>query len=193
MKEIYEFKAELFGFEKLIFRNIEISSADSVQDLAYALEAAFECTGVQFYRIEFNNVIYEPDYGIPELGESHVYADPEKTKISDLNMSVGDSAQMVYDFDFWWQIPLTLVGIRKEEASEEKYPQVIGGMGKGIPEEYGAVDLRCIIEETEKTQKAPCLMLNGFDAPQPWDYRKFSTESCNASLKERIAKINGQY
>ena len=192
MTNIYEFKVELAELPKKIWRKIELTSETNVATLGYAILAAFECNASHLFYINFNENRYEIIFDDSFVIEPTI--DPVKTKLSELNLSVGDVLEMEYDYGASWEFTIKLTSITEMQPdAAARYPYVTAGRGKGIIEDTSPYELADIIEETNRTGKFPMYYDYNCDKEVEWNYKDFDLNYCNELLKDNISEIQFAY
>lgn len=193
MADVYKFRVELNGFENLIWREIEVTSVSSVAKLAYAVLAAFECSGTHLFHIKYAGSRYEILFIEPDSINQSII-DPLQTKLSSLKLNVGHQLTLEYDYGAGWQFSLQLVSIvEMKRGAGTHYPYVTDGMGKGILEDSFPGGLLEIIDQTDRTGITPQIYNEFTGRDEPWDYRAFNLKYCNALYKDDVYMIQNAY
>ena len=197
MADVYQFKVAIKEVPRKIWRKIEISSTSSVAMLGYAVLAAFECDGSHLFSIQYRGSRYEIvfDHSFRLAWEPII--DLTKTKLSELELSVGDVLHMEYDYGASWEFTIKLISVTEmKKGTGTHYPYLTAGKGKGIIEDLSPYELRGIIQETDQTGEPPALYDETEDTDDPefkWDYRDFDLESMNSYFKDEIYRIRWIY
>lgn len=194
MANVYKFKVRLNELEDIIWRDIEITSVSSIAKLGYTILAAFGGTGSHLFNIQFNGNRYEIvfDDGYSDFGI--VVIDPTTTKLSELNLKVGDVLTMDYDYGAGWKFNIELLSVEEmKKGAGSHYPYVTDGKSKGFLEDTSPGELYEAIQYTDKTGKAPEAHSIFTGERIKWDYRKFDLKICNGLLKGDIISIQKAY
>ena len=193
MADVYKFKVRLCELEKIIWRDIEITSVSSVAKLGYAILAAFESTASHLFNIRFDGKRYEIVFKEDNF-EDEPAIDPVKTKLSALKLRTGDKLSLEYDYGAGWEFEMELLTITEmKRGAGTHYPYVTDGKGKGIIEDTSPYELAEMVEKTDKDGSLPQIMDMYSGKEVSWDYREFDLEYCNAFFKDNVWKIQNAY
>lgn len=192
MADVYKFKVSLVNLENIIWRDIEITSVSSVAKLGYAVLATFESTGSHLFNIRCKGkhyeIVFEDDF------PDEPVIDPIKTKLSSLNLSVGDLLDMEYDYGAGWEFSIELVSVTEmKRGMGNHYPYVTDGKGKGIIEDISPYELMDIVEKTNSDGTLPKMYDCFLRKEINWDYRDFDLEFCNMFIKDNLINIQCGY
>lgn len=192
MAEVYKFKVKLVDFQSIIWRDIEITSVSSVTKLGYAVLAAFESTGSHLFNIRCKGKLYEIVFDDDFPDEPVI--DPIKTKLTELNLSVGDVLNMEYDYGTMWKFSIELATVNEMKRGMGKYyPYVTDGKGKGIIEDISPCELMEMVEKTNNDGVLPKVYDYSLSEEIDWDYRDFDLELCNMFFKDNLINIQCGY
>lgn len=191
MADVYKFKVRLEELETIIWRDIELTSASSVAKLGYSVLATFETAAMHLFNIRHKGKLYEIVF---EENDFEIVFDPIKTRLAKLNLSIGDTLTMEYDYGAGWEFSIELVSIIKMESGLGKnYPRVTDGKGKGIIEDTSTYELLEMINLTDNQGELP----KAFDVfsgeEVDWDYKEFDLKYCNRVLKKHLSEIKHAY
>lgn len=191
MAEVYKFRVQLIELENIIWRDIEITSVSSVAKLGYSILAAFESTASHLFNIKYDGKRYEIMFDEYDFGLEPAI-DPIQTKLSSLNLAVGDALTMEYDYGAGWEFRAELVSITEmKRGSGSHYPYVTDGKGKGILEDTSPHQLLEAIKHTDETGEVPTAVEIFSGKEKEWDYREFDLEFCNILFKGNV--LNTRY
>lgn len=192
MADVYKFKVKLVGFENIIWRDIEITSVSSVAKLGYAVLAAFESTGSHLFNIRHKGKQYEIVFDDDFPDEPVI--DPIKTKLTKLNLSVGDVLNMEYDYGAMWEFSIELISVTEmKKGMGNHYPYVTAGKGKGIIEDISSYELLEIVGKTNRDGTLPKVYDYFLCKEIDWDYCDFDLEYCNMFFKDNLTSIQCGY
>lgn len=193
MADVYKFKVMLCELENVIWREIEITSVSSVAKLGYSILAAFESTASHLFNIRCSGKRHEIVFKDDDFDDESAI-DPIKTKLSVLNLSVGDQLSMEYDYGAGWEFEIELLSAAEmKRGAGTHYPYVADGKGRGIIEDTSPYELAEIIEKTDKDNSLPKIMDMYTGKEVSWDYRKFDLKYCNMFFKDNVWKIQNAY
>lgn len=193
MADVYKFKVKLKQLDNIIWRDIEITSVSSVAKLGYAILAAFESTASHLFYIRCNGKRYEIVFEEDGFDDEPVI-DPIKTKLSSLNLSVGDTLEMEYDYGAGWEFFIELLSMEEMKRGRgTHYPYVTDGKGKGMIEDTSPYALADIIEKTDRDGIIPKIPDPYSGKEKEWDYRDFDLEYCNVFFKDNVWQIQYAY
>jgi len=170
-KKIYQFYAELFDYEPLIWRRFQVTGDITLARFCYILMTLFEMRASHLFALEFPLGAkdgekvwrYElpTDYNCPPGPYETDEDDPDdetpymtNKKLSSVMDRIGRGFIFTYDFGDNWSIPME---IEKEFVDEKyrstKYPRVLEGEGYGIIEDCGGVYRLADLAEAYKKKK----------------------------------------
>ena len=193
MADVYKFKVRLCEMENVMWRDIEITSVSSIAKLGYAVLAAFESTASHLFNIRFDGKRYEIVFEEDDFDDEPAI-DPIRTKLSTLNLRVGDKLSMEYDYGAGWEFEIELLSINEmKRGAGTHYPYVTDGKGNGIIENTSPYELAEMVERTDKDGTLPQIMDMYSGKEVSWDYRKFDLEYCNVFFKDNVWKIQNAY
>lgn len=193
MADVYKFKVRLCELENVIWRDIEITSVSSVAKLGYAVLAAFESTASHLFNIRHNGKRYEIVFEEDDFGDEPAI-NPINTKLSTLNLGIGDELSMEYDYGADWEFKIELLSITDmKRGAGTHYPYVTDGKGRGIIEDASPYELVEIVGKTDREGALPKIMDMYSGKEVLWDYRKFDLEYCNMFFKDNVWKMQCAY
>lgn len=193
MADVYKFKVRLCELENVIWREIEITSVSSVAKLGYAVLAAFESTASHLFNIRYCGKHYEIVFE-EELFVDEPVVDPIKTRLSALELGIGDTLTLEYDYGAGWKFEIELLSITEmKRGAGAHYPYVTDGKGKGIIEDIPPYELVEIIAKTDMDGILPKIpdMYSGKE--REWDYKDFDLEYCNIFFKDNVLRVQMAY
>lgn len=190
MAKVYKFKIRLIGLEDIMWREIEISSLSTVTKLAYTVMASFECKGNHLFYVEYKGQRYELDFGYDHIGENNI--DPRSVKLEKLNLEIGYTLFLEYDYGCSWQFNIELISITDmKRGAGTHYPYTIDGQGKGIIEDMFLDELIMLMEEIDRTGEDYLIEENGWT--RRWNHNNFNLDIENALLKGEVYKLETIY
>lgn len=187
--KVFTFHIVYEGLEEKIWRNIAVSSNYRLDQLGYAVLAAFDTMAYHLFEFHYKDGRFEI------LGED---ADEEQLdmaafKLHQLDLKIGDRLRMYYDFGTTQTFWIELIGVEDMERGQgRKYPYITEGSGCGIIDDMSSDELQGLIEQIDKTGKTeePIYYNNRM---MPWDYRWFELDNINALFKGEIELIEDGY
>lgn len=195
MTQIYTFHIELEGFEKVMWRNMEVSGNYTVAQLGYANMASYDGKACHLFNIKYDGkryeILYEPDDFEEFLGPA---INPMDVKLKDLNLKVGDTMTMEYDYGAGWEWTMTLIDIREmAKGTGKHYPFVAEGAGRGIIEDTSPHELQKIIDHIDETGEPIEMqdLVHGW--PIKWDYRVCAPIEYAILFKGEVQRIQEVY
>jgi len=187
--QIYQMKIEYKGAEELLWRTIEISSNAYLSKLAYTILASFDTLANHMFSIQVGKDSYEIDFD----DDCEETTDPRCVRLSDLNLEINDSFNMIYDFGCDHTFVITLKAINTmERGTSIQYPKIVDGVGKGILEDVFIVDYIKIAKKNIERKKATHRYVD-MRGESIWDYYDFTVPKTNNALKDRILTIQMGY
>ncbi len=195
MDKILTFKIGIDGLENKIWREIEIPDRRTVADLAYTILASFNSLAYHLYNITYKNSVYS----CWECNEDNPYFVPKLnaviTKLRDLKLDEGDTLKMEYDTGSTTTFNITYLNSRelKSYKEQELYPIVVNGEGLGMLDDMSDLELKEIIDDTDKLGVSEHYFTPGYEINEKYDYRKYDIKQDNIVLKGRILAIKNGY
>ena len=176
--------------ENRIWRELQISSNAYLCQLGYAILATFDTMAYHLFSITYNDTSYElPDEDEEITPEECLFC----AKLEELEFSVGDKLEMVYDFGCEQVFAIEVTAIAPmPRGSGRAYPKIIAGEGCGIVDDLSADELLEIIHAIDADGESSFY----YEGKRPdvlWDYRRYDLKADNALLKGEIEDIADGY
>lgn len=187
--QVYTFHITYEGLEDKIWRKMAISSNYRLDQLGYAVLAAFDTMAYHLFEFYYNDVRFE----IPDEDAVLEQIDMAEFKLHQLKLKVGDRIQMDYDFGTTQTFWIKLIDAKDMERGQgRKYPYILEGAGRGIIDDMDAEELQKLIAQIDaigKTEKPIYYQ----ERLVPWDYHWFDPDCINGLLKGEIQMIEEGY
>lgn len=187
--QVYTFHITYEGLEDKIWRKMAISSNYRLDQLGYAVLAAFDTMAYHLFEFYYNDVRFE----IPDEDAVLEQIDMAEFKLHQLKLKVGDRIQMDYDFGTTQTFWIKLIDAKDMERGQgRKYPYILEGAGRGIIDDMDAEELQKLIAQIDaigKTEKPIYYQ----ERLVPWDYHWFDLDCINGLLKGEIQMIEEGY
>ena len=177
------------GLEEKIWRNIAVSSNYRLDQLGYAVLAAFDTMAYHLFEFYYKDGRFE----IPGDDADEEQLDMAVFKLHQLDLKIGDRLRMDYDFGTTQTFWIELIGVEDMERGQgRRYPYITEGSGCGIIDDMSSDELQGLIEQIDKDGKTkePIYYNNRM---MPWDYRWFDLDNINALFKGEIDIIEDGY
>lgn len=187
--KVYTFHITYEGLENHIWRKIAVSSNCRLDQLGYAVLAAFDTMAYHLFEFCYKDERFE----IPNEDALDEQIDMAAFKLQQLELKIGSRIRMDYDFGTTQTFWIELIDIKDMLRGQgRKYPYIIDGAGCGIIDDMSADELYELIKQidTEGKTNEP-IYYN--ERRVPWDYRHFDLECTNALLKGEIEMIEDGY
>lgn len=187
--KVYTFHIVYEGLEEKIWRNIAVSSNYRLDQLGYAVLAAFDTMAYHLFEFHYKDSRFE----IPSDDADEEQIDMAVFKLHQLELKIGDRLRMDYDFGTTQTFWIELIGVEDMERGQgRRYPYITEGSGCGIIDDMSTDELQELIEQIDKTGKTeePIYYNNRM---MPWDYRWFDLDNINALFKAEIEMIEAGY
>ena len=187
--KVYTFHITYEGLEDKIWRKVAVSSNYWLDQLGYAILAAFDTMAYHLFEFYYDGERFE----IPNEDAFEDQIDMALFKLHQLRLEIGDRIRMDYDFGttqtFWIEL------IEAEDMGRgqgRKYPYIVDGAGRGIIDDMHVDELQELIAQIDNKGKTdePIYYQN---RPFPWDYRWFDLDNINALFKGEIEMIEEGY
>lgn len=189
---VYKFIISYKGYEKIIWREVEVSSNYPLSKLAYLVLASFDTLANHLFYIEYNGKHYEID--MYDECEEDNNIDPTTVKLNKMELEIDSVLTMVYDYGCEQEFTITLEEISDMgKGTSMKYPRIVSGRGKGILDNMFSVDFGKVIKKIDKNKKSDHMYLAPSGEYEPWDYRDFDIEAMNRTLKDDIESVQAGY
>ena len=187
--KVYTFHISYEGLEEKIWRNIAVSSNYRLDQLGYAVLAAFDTMAYHLFEFHYKDGRFE----IPGDDVDEEQLDMAVFKLHQLDLKIGDRLRMDYDFGTTQTFWIELIGVEDMERGQgRRYPYITEGSGCGIIDDMSSDELQGLIEQIDKDGKTkePIYYNNRMI---PWDYRWFNLDNINALFKGEIDIIEDGY
>ena len=187
--KVYTFRVTYKGLEDKIWRKIAVSSNYRLDQLGYAVLAAFDTMAYHLFEFHYDGERFE----IPHEDAFEEQVDMAVFKLHQLKIKIGDRIRMDYDFGTTQTFWIELVDVEDMGRGQgTKYPYVIEGFGRGIIDDMASEELQELIEQIDNTGKTdePVYYQN---RSFPWDYRWFDLDNINGLFKGEIRMIEEGY
>lgn len=187
--KVFTFHISYEGLEEKIWRNIAVSSNYRLDQLGYAVLAAFDTMAYHLFEFYYKDGRFE----IPDEDADEEQLDMAVFKLHQLDLKIGDRLRMDYDFGTTQTFWIELIGVEDMERGQgRRYPYITEGSGCGIIDDMSSDELQELIEQIDKDGKTkePIYYNNRM---MPWDYRRFDLDNINALFKGEIDIIEDGY
>lgn len=187
--KVFTFHISYEGLEDKIWRNIAVSSNYRLDQLGYAVLAAFDTMAYHLFEFYYKDGRFE----IPGEDADEEQLDMAVFKLHQLDLKIGDRLRMDYDFGTTQTFWIELIGVEDMERGQgRRYPYITEGSGCGIIDDMSSDELQGLIEQIDKDGKTkePIYYNNRM---MPWDYRWFDLDNLNALFKSEIDIIEDGY
>src|SRR5919112_176936 len=130
--------------EPTIYREIEVESLKTLNDLAKAIVHAFgfdfdHAFGFYSKLIGHDVMRSQPKYELfADMGERTEAKSVRKTSVADAFPDVGHTMLFMFDYGDDWRFIVEVIGMG-QKAAKTRYPKVLKKVGKA-PEQYGSWD-----------------------------------------------------
>lgn len=190
---LYKFRVEYKGFEKLIWRTVQVSSNYTLSKVGYLILAVFDTLANHLFYIEYEGMHYEIAAD-DEFKAAYPSVNLVGIKLSKMNLSVGSKMTMVYDYGYEQTFYITLTEVTDmPSGTSTAYPKIIEGAGKGILDNVPAFEFEKIVKRIDKDGKSTHVYYSPYGTEELWDYRDFDIDLVNKTLKNDIAAIQRGY
>lgn len=187
--KVYTFHISYEGLAEKIWRNIAVPSNYRLDQLGYAVLAAFDTMAYHLFEFHYKDARFE----IPGEDADEEQLDMAVFKLHQLDLKIGDRLRMDYDFGTTQTFWIELIGVEDMERGQgRRYPYINEGSGCGIIDDMSSDELQGLIEQIDKDGKTkePIYYNNRM---MPWDYRWFDLDNINALFKDEIDIIEDGY
>ena len=187
--KVYTFHITYEGLEDKIWRKVAVSSNYRLDQLGYAILAAFDTMAYHLFEFNYNGERFE----IPNEDAFEDQIDMALFKLHQLELDIGDRIRLDYDFGTTQTFWIELVEVEDMGRGQgRKYPYIIDGAGRGIIDDMHVDELQELIAQIDNKGQTdePIYYQN---RTFPWDYRWFNLENINALFKGEIEMIEEGY
>ena len=187
--QVYTFHVSYEGLEHKIWRELKVSSNYRLDQLGYAVLAAFDTLAYHRFQFEFRN----RDYMIPHSDSPEDALDMGQFRLSQLSLHMNERIEMTYDRGTVQTFWIDLAGVEDMKRGwGRKYPLVSDGAGMGIIDDMNSFELKKLVDQIDRNGRTDSLFYYR-DRMRPWDYRCFSINYVNAILKMEVKMIEEDY
>lgn len=124
-------RISLIGYEKRIWRRLNVRSTVTLGELAFMVLASMQATMSHLFRITYRNTRYELNMPGDPVDEAH---DLDHVMLAELPLKEGDKLILDYDFGEDWAFNITIESLRPFDE-EQGMELVLDGRGYGIIED----------------------------------------------------------
>lgn len=187
---VYIFHVVYHGLEDKIWRDIEVSSNYRLDQLGYAILAAFDTLAYHLFHFTYKGerfVLLGNEFDEDSETDVALY------KLGQMEMRIGDRLELIYDYGTEQVFALTLTDIQPMGKGQGKrYPQIVSGAGCGIIEDMHWTELKELIEQIDQNGKTNDPVYYD-ERVKPWDYRDFNMEYWKVMFKGIVEQIEEGY
>lgn len=172
-----------------IWRNIAVSSNYRLDQLGYAVLAAFDTIAYHLFEFHYKDSRFE----IPNEDADEEQIDMAVFKLHQMDLKIGDRIRMDYDFGTRQTFRIELIGVEDMKRSQgRRYPYIVEGAGCGIIDDMSSDELQELTEQIDKNGKTeePVYYNNRI---MPWDDCWFDLDNVNALFKGEIKFLEDGY
>ncbi len=199
--QVYNFRVTYENCDNRIWRDIAVSSNYLLADIGYAVLATFETLAYHLFEMTFKDtkfVLTEEDMYDAEFSDSGHCELLLDRKVGNLDIAIGESIEMIYDFGCEQVFDIRLTGIEAMPKGQGRaYPKILDGAGRGIIDDMSAYELLEVIKKIDAGQSSDIRYSKYATTPRivppEWDYRNYSLENDNALFKGEIDLIREAY
>ena len=187
--KVYTFHITYEGLEDKIWRKVAVSSNYRLDQLGYAILAAFDTMAYHLFEFNYDGERFE----IPNEDAFEDQIDMALIKLHQLELEIGDRIRMDYDFGTTQTFWIELIEVEDMGRGQgRKYPYIVEGAGRGIIDDMNADELQELIAQIDNKGQTdnPIYYQN---RTFPWDYRWFNLDNINALFKGEIEMIEEGY
>ena len=190
MAQVYTFHIVYDGCKNKIWRDIQISSTNTLATLGYCVLSSFDTLAYHLFYIEHNGIRY--DTYLDEFSDGEAFL--SEVKLNQLSLKIGDKLEMLYDFGCEQIFSITVTDIEEmPRGSGTAYPKVIAGEGRGIIDDIPCDELLKIIEKTDKKGKSDYTIINSFGDEIIWDYRRYLLKCDDGLIRIKVKELKDAY
>lgn len=190
--QVYTLRIAYKDFEDKIWRTVEVSSKNTIAQLGYLILHTFDTLAYHAFEFSYEDIPYVLPM-ILEESDIEDAIDATQVQLQDLNISVGDTMEMIYDYGCSQIFDIRVLSIADmARGAGRRYPQIINGKGRGILDDVSPEQFADFIDQIDSTGESNIhVTRDGHDVI--WDYRHFNLECENALLKYGIDRVCRAY
>ncbi len=179
--QIYQFRLFLEEVRPLVWRRIQVPADYTLAHLHKVIQAVMDWQDYHLHEI----TIAGRAYGPPDPEAEQQVLDERNVQLRDLDLSLGDHLQYVYDFGDNWQHVLEFEKALAR-GPEAVYPICVGGECSTPPEDVGGASgyeefLEALSHPRHEEHKHMKEWVG-----RPFDPRAFSLAEANERLRKRL-------
>ncbi len=188
MTQIYKLHIEYGEMGHVLWRDMEVSGNYRLNMLGYAILATFDTCAYHLFEFQ----VGDTRFVIPEEGFlAPRCIDMAEFKLSDLELRVGETIAMDYDYGTTQTFRITVVNISEmPKGMGRSYPKITDGRGRGILDDYSEDEFAELVRQIEKSGKTDEeIYYKDEDEDKPWNINDYNIKCDNMLLKREIALI----
>jgi len=138
---IFILEITLLNTEPPVWRIVELKQTSTLHELHAVIQIAMGWSNAHLYSFRKGAKSNETEFMLPEYdasGELYTGNNPQKFKLKDIFLNVGDTIEYEYDFGDGWKHEILLKGKTIERALSP-YPMCVVGARSCPPEDVGGV------------------------------------------------------
>ena len=190
--QVYALHIAYNGYEDKIWRTVEVSSKYTLAQLGYLILHTFDTLAYHAFEFSFKDTPYVLPM-ILEESDIENAIDATQAKLQDLNLAIGDTMEMVYDYGCSHVFDIRVTSISDmAKGTGTHYPYVVEGQGRGILDDVSPEQFADYIHQIDMTGESNFhVNRNGCDVI--WDYRYFDLKGENILLKSGVRRVRRAY
>jgi pRiA4b ORF-3-like protein len=181
-RQIFQFRVSLDAIKPLIWRQVLVPADFTLAQLHRVIQAVMNWEDCHLHQFEVAGRVY----GIPDPDGEHDFVDDRRVRLRDLNLSLRDRIEYIYDFgDDWLHV------LKLEEVSQSDTDDIgalcIAGERNAPPEDAGGAlayeeFLEALFDPNHEQHQDMKEWIGDFDPEH------FSVEEANNRLRKRFRR-----
>lgn len=190
------FNVGIKGLESKIWRRIGIKNSDALADLVYFILASFELYSNEFFTISYGSDKYD---SVNVIFDNNQYKSAMGIMLKDIDFDTNKVLILEYNYQSKIEFVINFIDC-VDISSDDMYPKIIDGAGKGAIDYVSAYELKQIVDETDvlgHSNYLTTIIIDGEEEEEVFDYRDFEVDDNNFmstvnvnSIKEEYERIN---
>lgn len=188
--DVYTFHVTYQGLEEKIWRDIAVSSNYRLEQLGYAVLAAFDTMAYHLFRFSYRG----GEFVLPsDEFDEECEIDVGFFQLRQMEMYLGCKLEMTYDYGTEQVFILELTAIKPMVKGQGmRYPKITNGAGYGIIDDMHWTELKELIDQIDRNGKTDTPVYYQ-ESLKPWDYRDFDMNCWERIFKSLVRNVEDAY
>lgn len=186
------FNVGIKGLESKIWRRIGIKNSDALADLVYFILASFELYSNEFFTISYGSDKYD---SVNVIFDNNQYKSAMGIMLKDIDFDTNKVLILEYNYQSKIEFVINFIDC-VDISSDDMYPKIIDGAGKGAIDYVSGYELKQIVDETDvlgHSNYLTTIIIDDEEEEEVFDYRDFDVDANNFMSTVNVNSIKEEY